>query len=119
MRNALSYDLSRRLGQYASRTRFCELFVDNTYQGIYILTEKIKRGKDQVDISKLSEADTSGMALTGGYILKIDWNSSPGWNSQFSQPNSPNIYTYFQLKPQMGRDSPRSGHLYPRFCGQF
>lgn len=98
MRNALSYDLSRRLGQYASRTRFCELFVDNTYQGIYILTEKIKRGNDQVDISKLSEADTTGTALTGGYILKIDWNSSPGWNSQFSQPNSPNVYTYFQLE---------------------
>lgn len=96
MRNALSYDFSRRLGHYASRTRFCEVFVDNTYQGVYTLTEKIKRGKSQVDISKLTEADTTGPGLTGGYILKVDWNTSPGWNSPFSQPNSPNIYTYFQ-----------------------
>lgn len=96
MRNALAYDLSRRLGQYASRTRFCEVFVDNSYQGIYILTEKIKRGKERVDIPKLDESDTSGVDITGGYIVKIDWNTSPGWNSPFSQPNSPNIYTYFQ-----------------------
>jgi len=101
MRNALSYDLSRRIGQYASRTRFCELFVDNTYQGVYCLTEKIRQDNDRVDISKLTELDTAGPELTGGYILKIDWNGSPGWNSQFSQPNSPNIYTYFQ-------------HVYPR-----
>lgn len=107
MRNALAYDLSRRLGQYASRTRFCEVFVDNTYQGIYILTEKIKRGKNHVDIPKLTETDTTGVALTGGYIVKIDWNSSPGWTSPFSQPNSPNIYTYFQ------HESPKWNEMHP------
>lgn len=97
MRNALTYDFSRRLGQYASRTRFCEVFVDNTYQGVYVLTEKIKRGKERVDVPKLDESDTTGVALTGGYLVSIDWNSSPGWNSQFPQPNSPNNYlTYFQ-----------------------
>ncbi len=96
MRNALTYDFSRRLGHYASRTRFCEVIVDNTYQGVYTLTEKIKRGKKRVNIPKLSDADTTGLGLTGGYIVKIDWNSSPGWFSPFSQPNSPNIFTYFQ-----------------------
>lgn len=96
MRNALAYEIFRQLGHYATRTRFCELLLDDSYQGIYILTERIKHGKERVDIAKLTETDTSGAALTGGYIVRIDWNTSPGWNSQFSQPNSPNNYTYFQ-----------------------
>lgn len=101
MRNALAYEMFRQLGHYASRTRFCEVLLDETYQGIYILTEKIKRGKERVDIAKLTPDDTTGTDLTGGYMMRIDWNTSPGWNSQFSQPNSPNIYTYFQ-------------HVYPK-----
>lgn len=102
MRNALAYEMFRQLGHYATRTRFCEVVVDNIYQGIYILTEKIKRGNERVDVAKLTPADTTGTDLTGGYMLRVDWNTSPGWNSQYSQPNSPNIYTYFQ-------------HVYPRW----
>lgn len=102
MRNALAYETFRQFGHYASRTRFCELILDNTYQGVYILTEDIRRDSSRVNIPKLKASDTTGVDLTGGYICRIDWNHSPGWNSQFSQPNSPNIYTYFQ-------------HTYPRW----
>ncbi len=102
MRNALAYEMFRQLGHYATRTRFCELFLDNTYQGIYILTEKIKRGEDRVDVAKLKLDDTTGTALTGGYMLRLDWDTSPGWNSQFSQPNSPAKFSYFQ-------------HVYPKW----
>jgi subtilisin-like proprotein convertase family protein len=102
MRNALAYETSRQLGQYATRSRFCEVILDDTYQGVYLLTEKIKRGNERVDVSKLDYADTVGVAMTGGYLLQIDWNTTPGWFSQFSQPNSPNIFTYFQ-------------HVYPKW----
>ncbi len=102
MRNALAYEMFRQLGHYATRTRFCELVLDNTYQGVYILTEKIKRGKERVDIARLKYEDTTGTALSGGYMLRIDWNTSPGWNSPFSQPNSPTVFTYFQ-------------HVYPKW----
>jgi subtilisin-like proprotein convertase family protein len=96
MRNALAYETFRQLGHYATRTRFCELVLDNTYQGIYILTEDIRRDSSRVNIARLRDDDTTGVDLTGGYILRIDWNRTPGWNSQFSQPNSPDKYTYFQ-----------------------
>jgi subtilisin-like proprotein convertase family protein len=101
MRNALTYKLARSIDEYAPRTRFCHVYVDANYRGVYALTEKIRRGKDKVDIPKLTVTDTAGVELTGGYIVKIDWSNSPGWNSQFSQPNSPDNYTYFQ-------------HVYPR-----
>ena len=76
MRNYLAYEFSNRIGRYASRTKFVELFLnqrgDTTignrhYVGVYLLIEKIKRGKDRVDIKPLKPTD-----ITGGYILKID-----------------------------------------------
>jgi hypothetical protein len=83
MRNVLTFQLARDIGQYAPRTRFCELFLNGDYQGIYVLMEKIKRDKNRVNIAKLTPQDVSGDALTGGYILKLDWEDpkSQGWYS--------------------------------------
>jgi hypothetical protein len=84
MRNALAYDLSRKMGHYAPRTRAVEVIVNNEYQGIYILMEKIKRDKGRVDIAKLTNLDISGDDVSGGYIFKIDYyNSSNSWQSSF------------------------------------
>ena len=41
IRNVLTYDLARKMGHYASNTRYCELIVNNDYRGIYILMERI------------------------------------------------------------------------------
>ena len=80
MRNMLAYDLYRRMGHWASRTRYCELFLNGEYRGIYILMEKIKRDKNRVNIATLDSTDVQGADLTGGYILKID--KTDGANTQ-------------------------------------
>ena len=72
IRNVLTYQLSRELGHYASRTRYCELYLNEEYQGVYVLVEKIKRDANRVDISKLTFDEIDGDDLTGGYILKFD-----------------------------------------------
>lgn len=71
IRNHLAYSLSNLIGRYAPRTRLVEVFVDYDYQGAYTLTEKIKRGRDRVAISKLTETDITEPAITGGYILEF------------------------------------------------
>ena len=73
MRNTLALKLSREMGHYAPRTQFCEVIVNGTYQGIYVFTEKIKRDKNRVDISKLEPDENDGDDLTGGYIFKVDY----------------------------------------------
>lgn len=91
MRDALSYHLGRQQGRYASRARYCELVINGEYQGVYVLLEKIKRGKDRVDIAKLTTTDISGDNLTGGYILKIDkttGSGGDGWTSGYAPPNA-------------------------------
>ena len=54
------------MGHYAANYRFVELVINDEYRGLYILTEKIKRDNNRVDIAKLDNTDIEGRALTGG-----------------------------------------------------
>ncbi len=83
MHNPLAHQLMRDLGYYSSRTRFIEVFLkDDTgppgaligsdYNGIYVLEEKIKIGKNRVDIGTLEPEHTHPPEVTGGYIFSID-----------------------------------------------
>ena len=72
MRDVLAFEVARRTGAYASRTRFVELVLNGQYEGVYVLAEKIKRDKNRVDMANLKEEDVAGEEVTGGYLLKID-----------------------------------------------
>ena len=89
LRNALTYGLARGAGDYASRSRYCEVVLDGVYQGVYTLLEKIKQGSSRVNISKLKATDKAGDAVTGGYILKLDKTTgspSASWLSKYQNP---------------------------------
>lgn len=75
MRDALAYYLYRSMGRWTPRTRHVELFLNGEYQGVYILEEKIKPDKNRLDIAKMDASDTTGDALTGGYI----WCTNHRW----------------------------------------
>lgn len=86
VRDAFTHELARRILPWAPRSRFVEVVLNGDYQGIYLVTEKIKRGKDRVDISKLTETDISGDDVTGGYIIKMDKSTGSqvdGWISPY------------------------------------
>ncbi len=72
IRDYLSYNLSRQIGNYAPRTQFCELIINGDYRGLYVLQEKIKVDGSRVDISDLLPTSTTAPNLTGGYIVKSD-----------------------------------------------
>ncbi|NOT38242.1 MAG: T9SS type A sorting domain-containing protein [Saprospiraceae bacterium] len=90
MRNVMTYHLWSQMGHYAPRTKFCELILNNEYQGIYILTESIKTGNDRVDVANLKTSDTTGLELTGGYIVKIDKKNNASDSSFVSKIRSTN-----------------------------
>src|SRR5687768_3144410 len=80
IRNALAFELSNRIGRYAPRTRFAEVFmVDDggdvrtaNFLGFYTLIEKIGRAPERVNVSRLPASATSEPAITGGFIVRID-----------------------------------------------
>jgi hypothetical protein len=78
--NALMFELSNRIGRYAVRTRFVEMYLNTNggkvstsdYVGLYIFMEKIKRGPERVDVENLDPWDRAEPQIGGGYMLKID-----------------------------------------------
>jgi len=72
IRDYLNYNLSRMIGEYASRTAYCEVILNGRYIGLYVLEEKIKQGSDRVNITKITPTDNSYPGITGGYITKAD-----------------------------------------------
>ncbi len=80
LRNALAYEIARRMGLSAPRNRFVEVFVNeghgpvshSDYKGLYLLVERISPGAHRVDVEPLGPRDVTEPAISGGYILKID-----------------------------------------------
>jgi hypothetical protein len=98
MRNFLTFDLGRKMGNYSPRTVYCELVVNGYYKGVYVLMEKIKRDNNRVNIAKLDSNDIAGDSLTGGYIIKIDKYTGGGgnnWLSDFSNIGGGSLYIQY------------------------
>ncbi len=103
LRNYLAFELFRKMGHYAPRTVYCEVVLNDQYEGIYLLGEKIKQDKNRVNIAELNPGENGGDDLTGGYIFVNDYyNSSNSWLSAYSPINRPGTdvyFVYFDPKP--------------------
>ena len=75
MHDFLAYNLTRKMGNYAVNTVYCEVVVNGDYKGLYILQEKPKRKR--LGVSKIAVTDNSGINLTGGYLTEVD-RADPG-----------------------------------------
>ena len=88
MHNAWIYELSNELGQWAPRTRFVEVYLnddddpvsESDYQGIYTFLETIDRGGDRVDVERMESSVSEEPGVTGGYIFKKDKTDPGTWN---------------------------------------
>jgi hypothetical protein len=92
LRNVVTFDMGHKMGGYCTRTKFCELVLNNDYKGVYVLMEKIKQDVNRVNIANLKPDEISGDDLTGGYIIKVD-KLDPGFqygvDGWLAVPNPP------------------------------
>jgi len=72
IRDYLSYNLSRNMGNYASRTAYCEVVINGVYKGLYVLQEKVKADSGRVNVTKITTSQNTLPNLSGGYITKSD-----------------------------------------------
>lgn len=102
--NVLTLRMAEQMGLYGSRTKYVELYLNGSYEGVYVFMEKIKRDSGRVDISKLEPDEESGDDLTGGYIIKIDKNTGSNngsWKSNYSnQPGAFKPSEFFYEYPK-------------------
>jgi hypothetical protein len=103
IRDVLGYELASRMGRYGPRTKYVELFVNHSsrplsmedYAGVYVLVERIKRGKERVNIAKVERDHRSEPEITGGYIFKRDHIERRGDRFQTSRSGP-----YFYVHPK-------------------
>ncbi len=72
IRNYMWYNIGGEIMSYAPNVRFCEMFLNGEYEGIYVMTETITAGKNgsRLDLS-VSKKNNS----FSGYLLRLDRTS--------------------------------------------
>lgn len=87
-RTMLRNDVALHLGQqtnlaWTPKSAFVEVILNGQYQGLYQLAEQVRIDTNRVNINSMSPTDTSGSALTGGYLIERDQKYDPLTESGF------------------------------------
>ena len=80
LRDVLTFELARPWMEYVPQGRHCELFIDGTYYGVYVLSEVVTKGRYRLDLQGPGE---SGDALTGDYLMEVDCNDEATYTSKW------------------------------------
>ncbi len=95
IRNSLATELWQQMGHYATRYRMVELMLNNDYLGCYLLMEKIKAGKQRVDVKMDgAKVENDGIILKidkaeGGGAGQYDFTEEIGFSSKFEYNGKP------------------------------
>lgn len=104
-RNIIPTRLFDEIGHYAPKSKLVDVVLNGEYKGIYLLTEKIKRDANRVDLADLYPWDVTVPEVTGGYILKIDyWDAQNSWllqNNPIDHPTYNVHMVYVYPKPDI------------------
>lgn len=73
LRNAIGFELSRRMGiEWTPTAVPVEFVLNGDYQGLYFLTETIRIDKTRTNIAEQENLETDPDLITGGWIVEID-----------------------------------------------
>lgn len=91
LRNALVFAVGQSLGRWSPRTRYVELFLDDQYQGLYMIWERVRRDGARVALPKPAPTAAEG-DLSGGYIVRHE-GGGKGDGRDFATTSGV-VYTY-------------------------
>ena len=80
IRDMLTFELAHPWMEYVPQGRHCELFVDGTYYGVFVLAEVVSKGKHRLNLKGPGD---SGDALTGDYLMEVDCNDDVTYTSKY------------------------------------
>ena len=76
--------------EYTPTTRHVEVVLNGRYDGVYVLTQHNEVGPDRIDIDSMGPGDVAGDAVTGGYLLELDFHlgesDEPGFRTAANVP---------------------------------
>lgn len=78
IRNYIWYNIGGEIMDYAPNVRFCELFINGGYEGLYVMTETVTAGKNG---SRLSLSVDKKDNTYSGYLLEMDRSTDADINN--------------------------------------
>ena len=76
MRNPVAWAMSRRAQmKWTPWSQVVDLIVNGCYWGTYTLADAVSVDSKRIDITEMTETDTEGEFLTGGYFVEVDNNA--------------------------------------------
>ncbi len=91
LRNYLGYNIVGEIMEYSPNVRFCEVFIDNEYRGLYLLVETVKVNKNRVNITKIRDN-----SIATSYMLEIN----PKDDLKKDELYLNNFSTYTKINPK-------------------
>lgn len=81
IRDMLTFKLAKPYFEYVPDGVHCEVVLDGTYYGVYILSERVRQGANRLNIPK---PGNSGDELTGGYHVEVDRDDEVVYTSNYN-----------------------------------
>ena len=97
VRNYLCYNMAGDIMDYAPNVRYCELFVNGAYRGVYLMTETITNGGPEG--GRLDLSDTVKGTEVTGYLLRIDRPTEEDLET------TRDIYSYMERSDELLEDA--------------
>lgn len=103
IRNKLAFNLAADFGlDYTSKCENVDVVLNGKYIGTYLLCEQVEVGENRVEINELKETDKEGEAITGGYLIEVDYRFDEDYYfttelkqpMTFKSPSAPNNEQY-------------------------
>lgn len=102
-RNYMWYNLAGQIMEWAPDVRYCEVFLNGSYQGLYVMVEAVSVGEGRIQIKKTED----GMKSTS-YIIRSDRGSE----NPLSRIRNFTYYVYRKLR-EMDIEYPGKKKLTP------
>lgn len=71
IRNYMWYNIGAEIMGYAPNVRFCELFINQEYKGLYVMMDSVSMGEERIEIAEAADDD-----IACSYIIRLDRGSS-------------------------------------------
>lgn len=93
LRNIAAFEISRIAGMsWTPSSVSFDLYLNDTYQGVYAMTEQVRASDVRFDMEVVKPSDNSGEALTGGYLLELDFHYDEEYKFRTDDKNLPIMF---------------------------
>lgn len=80
IRDVLSFSLAKPWMDFVPDTRYCEVIIDGTYYGVFILVERVSQGKKRLN---LKDSNEIGNGTETDILVYIDRGDDPYFKSKY------------------------------------